>query len=296
MCWCRDPNLWHFWVELSTDLRSIGVWLGRLIVEAVERLRHLLLRDEGLRLFTDHRKSDIYLRSNLERQWFQEVSCWQAMPIGKQTVCYQERDRAYPWRFQYMGWYRLKIERRWRSEDLTADSKGSSMEWSMSSCKWTVLLAWSGWDHRRTETFSWLGRRGIQRRFRQKVLLNPKGRVWISNSKLLRQSICIIVHCGVNGRRGRTPTLTAIKPFFYWDCLDEDVKQFCRMCLHCIGSLDSKVARPLGEALHAWRRNQVIHYDLQRFGCERQSLPFCWACSFWENRSYRRLTCSCRLV
>ena len=40
------------------------------IVEAVERLRHLLLRDEGFRLFTD----DICLRSNLERQRFQEAS------------------------------------------------------------------------------------------------------------------------------------------------------------------------------------------------------------------------------
>jgi len=39
------------------------------------------------------------------------------------------------------------------------------------------------------------------------------------------------------------------------------VKQFCRMCLHCIGSLDSKVPRPLGEALNSSRRNQVIHYD-----------------------------------
>jgi len=39
------------------------------------------------------------------------------------------------------------------------------------------------------------------------------------------------------------------------------VKRFHRMCLHCIGSLDSKVPRPLGEALHASRRNQVIPYD-----------------------------------
>jgi hypothetical protein len=53
----------------------------------------------------------------------------------------------------------------------------------------------------------------------------------------------------------------AIEALFYWDCLEEDVKQFCRIRLHCIGSLDSKVPRPLGEALHASRRNQVIHYD-----------------------------------
>jgi len=91
--------------------------------------------------------------------------------------------------------------------------------------------------------------------------VNPEGRVWIPNSKLLRKRIYIIAHCGVNGHRGKTATLRSIEGFFYWDCLEEDVKQFCRMCLHCIGSLNSKVPRPLGEALHASRRNQVIHYD-----------------------------------
>ena len=95
----------------------------------------------------------------------------------------------------------------------------------------------------------------------KKALLNPEGRAWIPNSKLLRKRICIIVHCGVNGNRGRTATLRAIEAFFYWVYLEKDVKQFCRTYLHSIGSLDSKVPRFLGEALHASRRNQVIHYD-----------------------------------
>ena len=38
------------------------------------------------------------------------------------------------------------------------------------------------------------------------------------------------------------------------------MKLFCRMYLHWIGSLESKVPRPLGEAVHASRRNHVIHY------------------------------------
>ena len=95
----------------------------------------------------------------------------------------------------------------------------------------------------------------------KKALLNPEGRAWIPNSKLLRKRICIIVHCGVNGNRGRTATLRAIEAFFYWVYLEKGVKQFCRTYLHSIGSLDSKVPRFLGEALHASRRNQVIHYD-----------------------------------
>ena len=183
------------------------------------------------------------------------------MPTGKQTVCVQVRVRAYPWRVQYMGWYSLKMESRWRAEDLTADSKGYSMEWRM---EWVLLqmksyLAWSGWDQRRTESFSWAGRNGIQRRSHKESLVNPEGRVWIPNSKLLRERICIIAHCVVNGHRGRTATLRAVEVFFYWDWRKEDVKQFCRMFLHCIGSLDSKIPRPLGEDLHASRRNQFMH-------------------------------------
>jgi hypothetical protein len=44
----------------------------------------------------------------------------------------------------------------------------------------------------------------------KEALVNPKGRVWLSNSKLLRERICIIAHCKVNGHRRRTATLRAI--------------------------------------------------------------------------------------
>ena len=36
---------------------------------------------------------------------------------------------------------------------------------------------------------------------------------------------------------------------------------FCKKCLHFIGCLGTKVPRPLGEAIHAEERNQVLHYD-----------------------------------
>ena len=40
------------------------------------------------------------------------------------------------------------------------------------------------------------------------------------------------------------------------------MKQLCRICLRCIGKLESKISRPLREELYASRRNQVMHYDL----------------------------------
>ena len=173
------------------------------------------------------------------------------MPMGKQTVCVQVRDGAYPWRVQYMG----DILSRWQG-----DGEQKILRPTLK------VLQWSGVSPLANEQFFWPGMDEIrgeqkvsaeqeQEQFKEdpdkEALVNPEGRVWIPNSKLLRERICFIAHCGVDEHRERTATLRAIKPFFYWDCLDEDVKQFCRMCLHCIGSLDSKVARPLGEALHA---------------------------------------------
>jgi hypothetical protein len=63
------------------------------------------------------------------------------------------------------------------------------------------------------------------------------------------------------GHRGKTATLRSIKSWLYWKYVEGNEREFCRMCLPCIGRLDSKVLRPVGQALHASRRNQLIHYD-----------------------------------
>jgi hypothetical protein len=94
------------------------------IVQAVERLRHLLLRDEGFRLFTDHRNLiyvfDPILKDNDFKKKADEKLCRCASKL---------------FAFKYMiehisGELRIwaDILSRWRKEDLTADSEGSSME------------------------------------------------------------------------------------------------------------------------------------------------------------------------
>jgi hypothetical protein len=73
--------------------------------------------------------------------------------------------------------------------------------------------------------------------------------------------MCVIAHCGIGGHRRVEATRTAILSKFYWPQLQNDVTHFCKKFLQCIGSLDAKVPRPLGEAIHAEERNQVLHYD-----------------------------------
>ena len=83
------------------------------------------------------------------------------------------------------------------------------------------ILQWNGVSPLANEEFFWPGLdeiRGEQKvsaeqkeeEFKQdpgkKALVNPQGRVWIPNSKLLRERICIIAHCEVNGHReGQQP-------------------------------------------------------------------------------------------
>jgi len=230
-------------------------------VEAVERLRHLLLRDEGFRLFTDHRNLicvfDPMLRDNdFKKQAVDKLCRWASKLFAFKYMIEHIPGESNIW---------ADILSRWKG-----DGEQKILRLTLK------VLQWNGVSPLANEEFFWPGLddiRGEQKvsaeqeeeEFKEdpdkKALVNPEGRLWIPNPKLLRERICIIANCEVNGHQGRTATLRAIEVFFYWDCLEEDVKQFCRMCLHCIGSLDSKAPRSLGAALRTSRRNQVIHYD-----------------------------------
>ena len=43
--------------------------------------------------------------------------------------------------------------------------------------------------------------------------------------------------------------------------MSDTISNSSKVCLHCIGSKDSKVPRPLGEAIKSSDRNEVFHYD-----------------------------------
>ena len=101
------------------------------IVEAVERLRHLLLRDEGFRLFTDHRNLisvfDPILRDNdFKKQAVDKLCRWASKLFAFKYVIEHIPGESNIW---------AHILSTWKAEDLTVDSKGSSMEWSESTCK-----------------------------------------------------------------------------------------------------------------------------------------------------------------
>ena len=77
------------------------------------------------------------------------------------------------------------------------------------------------------------------------------GNIWVPDENALMQRMCVIAHCGIAGHRPVEATRTAILSKLYWPELQNDVIDFSKKSLHCIGSLDGEVPRPLCEAIHA---------------------------------------------
>jgi RNase H-like domain found in reverse transcriptase/Reverse transcriptase (RNA-dependent DNA polymerase)/Integrase zinc binding domain/Integrase core domain len=104
----------------------------------------------------------------------------------------------------------------------------------------------------------------------------PGGQVWIPPESIeLQLRICIVAHSGHGGHRGRLPTTNSITALFYWKTLIEDVRTFCKTCLHCCSTIGGdRTPRPYGQALHATTPNEVLHFDFLYMGPSQSGVKY----------------------
>jgi hypothetical protein len=95
------------------------------------------------------------------------------------------------------------------------------------------------------------------------LLVNEQSKIWIpTNAVSMQVRLCVIAHCGRGGHRGHQVTLSAIQDHYYWKGMGKDIKVFVGSWFHCIASAPGETTpRPMGEALHASKPNEVIHFD-----------------------------------
>jgi transposase InsO family protein len=95
------------------------------------------------------------------------------------------------------------------------------------------------------------------------LLVNDQDKAWIpTNAVSMQARLCVIAHCRRGGHRGHQVTLSAIQDHYYWKGMSKDIKVFVGSCFHCIASAPGKTTpRPRGEALHASKAKEVIHFD-----------------------------------
>jgi transposase InsO family protein len=93
-------------------------------------------------------------------------------------------------------------------------------------------------------------------------------KIWIPDDAVdFQLRICVVGHQGAGGHRGFDATYAMIEEFFYWTTMKGDVKEFHSQCIHCLASGGPhKIPRPMGEALHADKPNDLLHMDFLYLG------------------------------
>ncbi len=107
------------------------------------------------------------------------------------------------------------------------------------------------------------------------VYVTQSKRIFVPDLENLRLRLCVIAHCGLSGHRSIENTFRSLKERFYWPKMFIDVKTFCKQCLHCaVADSRQVIPRPLGEQMHAEKRNQILHYDFMHVGLSQDGLSY----------------------
>jgi transposase InsO family protein len=243
------------------------------IVEATRRLEYLLLRPGGFRLYTDHRNL-VYIFA----------------PHGENsTMARYQADKLQRWAMSLMS-FKYVIEHVPGESNVWGDllsrwGAGTPSERPMPA-RMARLVVTERVSPLQEKDFVWPDEeeiRVVQREARETALMDPegtdeveqaqwddvrqvyltkKGCIWIPTAASeLQQRLCVVAHAGAAGHRGARATATALEELFDWPTLRDDVKAFVSGCLHCMVTASGKIPRPLGEALHATKPNQLLHWD-----------------------------------
>jgi transposase InsO family protein len=235
------------------------------IMVALEKARDMLKNPDGFSLFTDHK--------NL---------VWVLDPGGRQVVKHAD-DRLSRWSLMLMT-YKFSVEHIPGESNVVADMLSRwRTEYPQTVCGARFEPGNCSTIHK--EDFQWptldqVAR--LQGRLTDReialfgltpvilkdvsILVTKSKRIFVPDDENLRVRLCVIAHAGLSGHRGIDTTYSMLKKFF-WPKMYNDVKNFCRLCLHCSVADPRKVIpRPLGEQMHASTRNQILHYDFMHVG------------------------------
>jgi hypothetical protein len=90
------------------------------------------------------------------------------------------------------------------------------------------------------------------------VWLTESGAVWVPQDAA-QMKVRLWAHFGIAGHCGVETTLQRLKLHFWWHGMAKGVKFFVDRCLLC-ASVQGSVQRPFGEAMHASKPNELLHW------------------------------------
>lgn len=244
----------------SSENWSIAEKEAFAVVESMSRLDYFTAAGE-VSLYTDHANL-VYIFD----------------PVGHNPgICKHTASKLLRWALKLSG-YRYVIEH----------IEGERNVWADMLTRWAVKprdrvkvsklgrLMYAPITPSSQDQYDWPNRRALQEsqersreepnrdiRFKDGLLRSDAGVVWIpQKDRELKIRLLVAAHTGVGGHRGIRTTTSVMTNHFFWNSIKDDVKEFCRSCLHCMcTATGDTVPRPLGHAIHADKSNAVIHFD-----------------------------------
>ncbi len=244
------------------------------IMESLKRLRHLLLRPKGFRLFCDHRNLcfmfseqpslKLPTRSKLMRWAFElqsfrytiehipgDQNLWADILSRWTTPIFKARKAT-------------KNKGRKRSRDRNRYSVKTPIVQPLKNFEWPdrETIAGSQTKHGRPpEADKYELRDGLW-------YLKNTTTVWIPIEDVeLQTRLCIIAHYERGQHRGQNSTKTKLEKYCYWPGMKHSVREIVRDCLPCrLARTQSTFKRPWGEHEPPKTRNDLIHFDFIYMG------------------------------
>jgi hypothetical protein len=261
---------------------------GFAIKESCTKLCHLLVREKGFVIFTDHRNLQYIFNptgfassvpkptaDRLERWavllrcydyrihhiegernvWADLLSRWGA-PGNKMATCARVSFRVATDRVQTE-----EIVENFEGEDHPVEESWPEMTEILAAQRGMVQEAWTA-----------LGLRKVDG-----VLVAPEGpAVFIpAEPAHLRVRLLLVGHAGAAGHRGIQTTRAVLRDRFWWPTIASDVDGFIRQCLLCVKSRGGDmVPRPMGEQLRASVPREMIHFDYLKMAMDTDCVEY----------------------
>ena len=237
------------------------------IFQTFEKLDYLLLDEQEVHVFTDHRNllfifAPLAFEPGLGRHITSKVQRW-AMYLSRFTYVIEHvAGDANIFADMHTRWTRGYRSEKLMSKNIyqVSSSKGGQIIPSAEEVEWLLpdeVRELQKGDYPPSEGIK--GADGI---------VTLRNRIWIPEGNAdTKRKLMVLAHCGISGHRGVLATQSVIKEQFFWKGLENDVRSFINGCIHCLVSRSGEtIPRPLGSQLHGKSPNEVLHMDFLYMG------------------------------
>jgi len=231
------------------------------VMNTLDRMHWIVATPDGFDLYTDHNNliflfDPLAVVPDMSQTSLRKVLRWAVKLSVYRYTCYHIKGADNVWADLLTRWsHAPDIVRRLVHIPELPSSCRDDFEWPTPS---TIALVQE--QHKSVRPTGVI--------LKDELWTYPDTAVWVpDDASDLQLRLCIIAHTGPAGHRGREATSRALRSYFKWSTVSEDVSTFVRACIHCLSTLGGeKIPRPFGPSVHGTKPNDLLQFDYIHLG------------------------------